>query len=96
MVVAPSRRSYSTGVVGQGYHRHCEILVFEEKVMSCITDVYLVALVGLLQVSEVVPAGGMWYPCLSNPWLEIGLHFAAQGGKEACIVVMLSPEIWVG
>jgi hypothetical protein len=64
--------------------------------MSCVTDVCFVALVVLLQVSEVVPAGGMWFPCLLDPCVEICLHFAAQGGKGVCIVVMLSPEICVG
>ncbi len=74
------------------FEEHC----VTDMVVSCITDVYLVALVVLLQVSKVVPAGGMWCPCLLDPWVEIGLHFAAQGGKGVCIVVMLSPEICVG
>jgi hypothetical protein len=83
------------------YHGHCEILVIKEHcvtdlVMSCITDVYFVALVELLQVSEVVPTGGMWCPCLLDPWVYIGFQFAAQGDKGFHIVVMLSPEICIG
>jgi hypothetical protein len=74
--------------------------VFEEHcvadlVMSCVTDVYFLASVVLLQVSKVAPAGSMWCPCLLDPWVEICLHFAAQGGKGVRIVVMLSPEICV-
>jgi hypothetical protein len=74
--------------------------VFEEycvtdSVISFIADLYFVESVVLVQVSEVVPAGGMWCPGLLDPWEEICLHFAAQGGKGVCIVVMLSPEICV-
>ncbi len=73
------------------FEEHC----VTDLVMSCITGVYLVALVVLLQVSEVVPAGGMRCSCFLDHWVEIGLHFAAQGGKGVRIVVMLSLEICV-
>ncbi len=60
------------------FEEHCII----DMAMTCITDVYFVALVVLLQVYKVVSAGNMWCPCLLDSWVEIGLLFAAQGQRD--------------
>ena len=67
-----------------------------DVVASCVGDVDLVALVVLHRVSNVVPAGCMWSPCLADAWIDVGFNLAAQGCKGVHIVVVLSPDVGLG
>ncbi len=64
--------------------------------MSGVTDVDPVASVVLVRVPQVVPSSSVECPCLTCPWMKIGLNFAAQRWKGVRIVIMLPPEVGLG
>ncbi len=61
-----------------------------------VVDVDVVTTIVLPGIPDIVAAGGMWGPGLSNLRDNVGFHLASERCKRMAIVVVLSVEISVG